>query len=66
MLWKLVKNDLRHQPLQTFNIAFFIFLAVTFLATASQLTVHLTNSINQLVTSAKTPHILQMHTGDLN
>lgn len=30
MLWKLVKNDLRHQPLQTFNIAFFIFLAVTF------------------------------------
>ena len=46
MLWKLVKNDLRHQIfLQTFNIAFFIFVAVTFLATASQLTVHLTNSI---------------------
>ena len=66
MLWKLVKNDLRHHLLQTFNIAFFIFLAVTFLATAGQLTIHLTNSVNQLVTTAKTPHILQMHTGQLN
>ena len=66
MLWKLVKNDLRHQFLQTFNIAFFIFLAVTFLATAGQLAIHLTDSVNQLVTSAKTPHILQMHTGQLD
>lgn len=66
MLWKLVKNDLRHQLLQTFNIAFFIFLAVTFLATAGQLTIHLTDSVNQLIKIAKTPHILQMHTGELD
>lgn len=66
MYWKLLKNDIKHNLVQTINIAFFIVLSVAFLAAAGQLAVQLTSSINHLFETAKTPHILQMHTGDIN
>lgn len=66
MFWKLIKNDIKNNKLQTFNITFFIVLSVAFLATAGQLGVQLTSSIHQLFQDAKTPHFLQMHTGELD
>lgn len=66
MYRKLLKNDLKHHFLQTFNLAFFIILSVTFVAVAGQLTVQLNQSIRHLFESAKTPHLLQMHTGEID
>lgn len=66
MYWKLLKNDLKNHLLQTCSIGFFIMISVAFLATAGQLGGQLTDSINHLFKEAKTPHLLQMHTGEID
>ena len=66
MQWKLLKNDIKYNRLQSFNIAFFIILSVAFLAVAGQLTIRLNDSISDLLEKAEIPHLLQMHTGDIN
>ena len=66
MYWKLLKNDISNNRLQSFNIAFFIVLSVAFLAVAAQLAIRLNTSVSTLFKKAKTPHLLQMHTGALD
>ncbi|MBF1210275.1 MAG: FtsX-like permease family protein, partial [Gemella morbillorum] len=66
MYWKLFKNDIRNNRLQNFNISFFIILSVAFLAVAGQLTFRLNDSINGMFEKAETPHLLQMHKGEID
>ncbi|MDO4789295.1 MAG: ABC transporter permease, partial [Johnsonella sp.] len=66
MYWTLLKNDIKYNRLQSFNIAFFIILSVAFLATAGQLTLRLRSSVRELLEEAKTPHLLQMHRGEID
>jgi|GEM_PF-3124029 ABC superfamily ATP binding cassette transporter, membrane protein len=66
MYWKLLKNDIINNRLQSFNIAFFIVLSVAFLAVAAQLAIRLNTSVSTLFKKAKTPHLLQMPTGALD
>ena len=66
MYWKLLKNDISNNRLQSFNIAFFMVLSVAFLAVAAQLAIRLNTSVSTLFKKAKTPHLLQMHTGALD
>lgn len=66
MYWKLLKNDISNNCLQSFNIAFFIALSVAFLVVAAQLAIRLNTSVSTLFKKAKTPHLLQMHTGALD
>ena len=66
MYWKLLKNDISNNRLQSFNIAFFIVLSVAFLAVAAQLAIRLNTSVSTLFKKAKTPHLLQMHTGEID
>lgn len=66
MYWKLLKNDISNNRLQSFNIAFFIVLSVAFLAVAAQLAIRLNTSVSTLFKKAKTPHLLQMPTGALD
>ena len=66
MYWTLLKNDIKNNRLQSFNIAFFIILSVAFLAVAGQLIIRLNSSVKSLFEKAETPHLLQMHTGDIN
>ena len=66
MYWKLFKNDIRNNRLQNFNISFFIILSVAFLAVAGQLTFRLNDSINGMLEKAETPHLLQMHKGEID
>ncbi len=66
MYRKLLKNDITNNIFQSLNIAFFIMLSVAFLSAAGQLTVQLTTSIEHLFQTAKTPHLLQMHTGEID
>ena len=66
MYWKLLKNDISNNRLQSFNIAFFIILSVAFLAVAAQLAIRLNTSVSTLFKKAKTPHLLQMHTKEID
>ena len=66
MYWKLLKNDISNNRLQSFNIAFFIVLSDAFLAVAAQLAIRLNTSVSTLFKKAKTPHLLQIHTGALD
>ena len=66
MYWKLLKNDISNNRLQSFNIAFFIVLSVAFLAVAAQLAIRLNTSVSTLFKKAKTPHLLQMHTKEID
>lgn len=66
MYWTLFKNDIKNNPLQSFNIAFFIILSVAFLSVAGQLAIQLNNSVHTLFENAKTPHLLQMHSGEID
>ena len=66
MYWKLFKNDIKNNLFQIFNIALFIMLSVAFLSAAGQLALRLTISIEQLLETSKTPHILQMHVGEID
>ena len=66
MYWRVVKNDLLHQPLRIFPIAFFILLSVSFLGAAGQLGWELSGALRSLEKKAKTPHMVQMHTGGVD
>lgn len=66
MYWKLFKNDIKHNFFQMFPIAFFIVLSTAFLATSGQLTVRLADSVNRLLEQSETPHLLQMHRGEID
>lgn len=66
MYRKLFLNDIKNNLLQTFSISLFVLLSVAFLATAGGMTVQLVSSIHTLLQTAKTPHILQMHTGSID
>lgn len=66
MYWTLLKNDIKYNRLQSFNIAFFIILSVAFLAVAGQLMIRLNDSVRTLLEKAETPHLLQMHTGEID
>lgn len=66
MYGKLLWNDLKNNIIPTLNIALFIMLSTAFLATAGQLSAELLISMNQLFEKAQTPHLLQMHTGELD
>lgn len=66
MYRKLFKNDLKHNLLPFVSIAFFIALSAALLSSAGYLGVQLARSIEQLFEEAKTPHILQMHKGEID
>lgn len=53
MYWKLLKNDISNNRLQSFNIAFFIVLSVAFLAVAAQLAIRLNTSVSTLFKKSK-------------
>ena len=54
MYWKLLKNDISNNRLQSFNIVFFIILSVAFLAVAAQLAIRINTSVSTLFKKVKT------------
>lgn len=66
MYRKLLKNDFKHNLLRYLSIACFITLSASLLASAGHLGVQLVRSIDHLFEEAKTPHILQMHRGEID
>lgn len=66
MLFKLLKKDLIKNKTITITLFLFIALSSLLIASGSSMIVELTNSLTTLFTKAKTPHFVQMHSGEVN
>ena len=66
MYRKLISNDIRKSRLLTITITVFILLAALLTSLAAMLTINLFTAIDNMMLSAKTPHFLQMHSGDID
>ena len=63
---KIIWRDLSKNTVVSITTALFITTAAMLLSLAAVLAVHLLGSIDQLMETAKTPHFMQMHTGEVN
>ena len=66
MYRKLMINDIKKSKLITVTIALFIVLAALLTSLAAILSVNLSTSMDRMMETAKTPHFLQMHSGDID
>ncbi len=66
MYRKLITNDIKKSKLITITITSFILLAALLTSLAAILTVNLFTAIDSMMLRAKTPHFLQMHSGDID
>lgn len=66
MYRKLIINDIKKSKLITITITVFILLAAMLTSMAAILSVNLFSSIEGMMENAKTPHFLQMHSGEIN
>lgn len=66
MYRKLILNDMKKSKLITITITAFILLAAMLTSMAAILSVSLFSSIEGMMENAKTPHFLQMHSGEID
>lgn len=66
MYGKIIRNDMRRSKLITATIAIFIVLASLLTSLASALSIDLLGAIDNFMLQAKTPHYMQMHSGDVD
>lgn len=61
---RIIKNDILRSRLITLGTTFFVAVAAMLVVLAAVLIVNLSGSIDHLMTAAKSPHFLQMHSGE--
>lgn len=66
MYYRMISNDLSRSKLITITTLVFVAAAAMLVSLAAILTVNLSGAIDTLMVKAKTPHFMQMHTGDLD
>lgn len=66
MYYRIIRNDFLKNKLITATIMVFISISAMLVSLAAILIVNLSGSIDTLMTKAKTPHFMQMHTGEIN
>lgn len=66
MYGKIIKNDIRRSKLITATIAIFIALAALLTSLATALSIDLLGAIDNFMLQAKTPHYMQMHSGNVD
>lgn len=66
MYTKLISNDIKKSKLITVTITAFILAAAMLTSLASSLIVNLLGAIDNITLLAKSPHFMQMHTGDFD
>lgn len=66
MVNRLLRNDIRRSKAITLTTMLFVAAASMLVALAAVLVVNLTGAIDTLMTQAKTPHLMQMHAGELD
>ena len=66
MYYRTIRNDIQRNKAITLAIMFFVAAAAMLVSLAAILVVNLSGAIDAMMTRAKTPHFMQMHTGDLD
>lgn len=66
MYSRIIRNDVVANKAVTLTTAFFITAAAMLVSLAAILAVNLTGAIDTLMTKAKTPHFMQMHSGEVD
>ncbi len=66
MYYRLLRNDIRRSKAITLTTMLFVAAAAMLVALAAVLVVNLTGAIDTLMMQAKTPHLMQMHAGELD
>ncbi|MEO3946354.1 ABC transporter permease [Gorillibacterium sp. CAU 1737] len=66
MRYRIIRNDIRKSKAVSFTTLFFVAAAALLLSLAALLMVNLAGSIETLMTKAKAPHFMQMHSGTVD
>jgi putative ABC transport system permease protein len=66
MYYRIIRNDILKSKIITLSTMIFVAAAAMLVSLAAILIVNLTGAIDTLMTQAKTPHFLQMHSGEID
>lgn len=66
MYYRMIRNDILKSRMITLTTVIFIAAAAMLVSLAAVLIVNLSGAINSLMTQAKTPHFMQMHSGEMD
>lgn len=66
MYYRIIRNDLAKSKLISLTTMIFVAAAAMLVSLAAILVVNLSGAINTFMTQAKTPHVMQMHSGPIN
>ncbi|KOS64259.1 ABC transporter permease [Lysinibacillus agricola] len=66
MYFRLIRNDISKSKLITLTTTLFVAAAAMLVSLSAILMVNLSGAIDSLMNQAKTPHFMQMHSGDID
>lgn len=66
MYFRIIRNDILKSKAITFTTMIFVAAASMLVSLAAILVVNLSDALDTLMTQAKTPHFMQMHSGDID
>ena len=66
MYFRIIRNDILKSKVITLTTVLFVASAAMLVALAAILTVNLSGALDTLMTKAKTPHFMQMHSGEMD
>lgn len=66
MYYRIIRNDIAKSKLISLTTLIFVAAAAMLVSLAAVLIVNLSGAIEQLMTQAKTPHFMQMHSGEID
>ncbi|MCH7322936.1 FtsX-like permease family protein [Solibacillus sp. MA9] len=66
MYFKIIRNDMLKSKLITLTTVLFVASAAMLVSLAAILMVNLSGALDTLMTKAKTPHFMQMHSGEID
>ncbi|WP_145408936.1 ABC transporter permease [Paenibacillus xylanexedens] len=66
MLARMLQNEFRRKTGITLTLFMFVLLAAILVASGTRMIMELSTSIQHLFTESKTPHVVQMHSGELD
>ncbi|GIP34240.1 ABC transporter permease [Paenibacillus sp. J2TS4] len=66
MYYRIIRNDLSKSKLIALTTTIFVAAAAMLVSLAAILFVNLSGALNELMTTAKTPHFMQMHSGEID
>ncbi|MEH7014520.1 FtsX-like permease family protein [Neobacillus niacini] len=66
MYYRIIRNDILKSKVITLTTMIFVSAAAMLVSLAAILIVNLSGALDSLMTQAKTPHFMQMHSGDID